>query len=115
MVDSSLRRRVHEISNKGIKQCQCCYSVFSAKPRIIKYRDYKHFDNNEVREELIRDLVSNNVQSDDLAQFINISKIILGKKETSLKVWYVRYKYNQGKFMNKKLAKSNYQSFQVTK
>ena len=38
-----------------------------AKPRIIKYRDYKHFDNNEFRDELIKELSSNNMQSDDLA------------------------------------------------
>ena len=32
-----------------------------AKPRIIKYRYYKHFDNNEFGDELIRDLSSNNM------------------------------------------------------
>ena len=47
---------------------------------LVPNRDYKHFDNNEVREELIKELFSNNVQSDDLAQFTNISKIILEKK-----------------------------------
>ena len=40
----------------------------------------KHFDNNELRDELIRELSSNNMQSDDLAQFTNISKMILEKK-----------------------------------
>ena len=51
-----------------------------AKQRIIKYRVYKHFDNNDFRDELITELSSNNIQSDDLAQFTNISKIILEKK-----------------------------------
>ena len=51
-----------------------------AKPKIIKYRDYKHFDNNEFRDELIRELSSNNMQSDDLARFTNISKMILEKR-----------------------------------
>ena len=51
-----------------------------AKPRIIKYRDYKHFDNNEFRDELIGELSSNNMQSDDLARFTNISKMILEKR-----------------------------------
>ena len=69
-----------------------------AKPRIIKYRDYKHFDNNEFRDELIRELSSNNMQSDDLVRFTNISKMILEKK-APLKERYVRY--NQAKFMNK--------------
>ena len=40
----------------------------------------KHFDNNEFRDELIRELSSNNMQSDDLARFTNISKMILEKK-----------------------------------
>ena len=74
-----------------------------AKPRIIKYRDYKHFDNNDFRDELIRELSSNNIQSDDLARFTNISKMILEKK-APLKERYVRY--NQAKFMNKILQKA---------
>ena len=63
----------------------------------------KHFDNNELRDELIRELSSNNIQSDDLAQFTNISKMILEKK-APLKERYVRY--NQVKFMNKNLQKA---------
>ena len=51
-----------------------------AKPRIIKYRDYKHFDNNEFRNELIRKLSSNNMQPDDLARFTNFSKMVLEKR-----------------------------------
>ena len=74
-----------------------------AKPRIIKYRDYKHFDNNEYRFELIRELSSNNMQSDDLSRFTNISKMILEKK-APLKERYVRY--NQAKVMNKNLQKA---------
>ena len=49
----------------------------TAKPRIIKYRYYKHFDNNAFRDELIWELSSNNIQSDNLARFTNISKMIL--------------------------------------
>ena len=63
----------------------------------------KHFDNNEFRDELIRELSSNNMQSDDLARFTNISKMILEKK-APLKERYVRY--NQAKFMNKNLQKA---------
>ena len=50
------------------------------KLKIIKYRDYKHFDNNGFREDLIRELSSNNIQSDDLTQFTNISKMMLEKR-----------------------------------
>ena len=73
------------------------------KPRIIKYRDYKHFDSNEFRTELIRELSSNNMQPDDLVRFTNISKMVLEKK-AALKERYVRY--NQAKFMNKILQKA---------
>ena len=51
-----------------------------AKSRIIKYTDYKHFDNNDFRDELIKELSSNNILSDDLTRFPNISKMILEKK-----------------------------------
>ena len=68
-----------------------------------RYRDYKHVDNNDFRDELIRELSSNNIQSDDLARFTNISKMILEKK-APLKERYVRY--NQAKFMNKILQKA---------
>ena len=51
-----------------------------AKPRIIKYRDYKHFDNNDFRDALFKELSCNNMQSDDLIRFTNISKMILEKK-----------------------------------
>ena len=74
-----------------------------AKPRIIKYRNYKYFNNNDFRDELIRELSSNNIQSDDLTRFTNISKMILEKK-APLKERYVRY--NQAKFMNKILQKA---------
>ena len=52
-----------------------------AKTSIIKHRDYKHFDNNGFKNELIRELSSSNVKSDDLAQVTNISKMILEKKK----------------------------------
>ena len=73
------------------------------KPRMMKYRDYKHFDNNEFRDGLIRKLSPNKMQSDDLVQFTNISKMILEKK-TPLKERYTRY--NQTKFGNKILQKA---------
>ena len=47
-----------------------------AKPRIIKYRDYKHFDNNDFRDELFRELPSNSIQSAHFSQFTNISKVM---------------------------------------
>ena len=65
-----------------------------AKSRIIKYRDCKLFDNNDFKDELIRELSSNNILSDDLAWFTNISKMILEKRRkkgmsdiTKLRLW----------------------------
>ena len=66
-----------------------------AKPRIIKHRDSKH---NEFRHELTRELFSNNIHSDDLARFTNVSKKAASKER------HVRY--NQAKFMNKILQKA---------
>ena len=73
-----------------------------AKPKIIKYRYYNHFDNNDFRDEFIRALSSNNIQSNDLARFTNISKMILEKKAPS-KESYVRY--NQAKLWTKSCKK----------
>ena len=60
----------------------------NVKPRIINYRDYKHFDSNEFKDELIRELSSNNMLSNDLARLTNISKMIL-EKSAPLKERYV--------------------------
>ena len=69
-----------------------------------KSADYQiHFDNNDFRDEFIRELSSDNIQPDDLTRFTNISKTILENKAPS-KERYVRY--NQVKFMNKILQKA---------
>ena len=65
----------------------------------LVYPTSKHFDNNEFRDELIRALSSDDMQSDYLTQFRNISKNILDKK-APLKERYARY--NKAKFMSKK-------------
>ena len=73
------------------------------KPSIAKYIDYKDFDNNDLKKQFIRELFSDNLQSNDLSQFENISKIRLEEKEPFKK----RYaKYNQAKFINKNLPKA---------
>ena len=73
------------------------------KPSIAKYIDYKDFDNNDLKKWFIRELFSENLQSNDLSQFENISKIRLEEKEPFKK----RYaKYNQAKLINKNLPKA---------
>ena len=97
---------VHEtgISNFHILTFTVLKTYFQkGKTRNIKYKNYKHFHNNKFRDKLIRELSSNNLQSDDLAQFTNISKMMLAKKAI-LKERYVRF--NQAKFMNKNLQEA---------
>lgn len=65
---------------------------------MIKYRGYKHFDNHELIDELIRDFSSSKLQPDDLSQFPNILTMVL-EKMASLKKRDVRK--NRAKFMNK--------------
>ena len=55
----------------------CAVYFQMTKPKIIKYRNYEHIDNNEFRNKLIRTLSSNDLRSDDLAQFTNIYKVTL--------------------------------------
>ena len=73
------------------------------KPRIIRYRDYKNFNNNLYKDELVKELSLNNIQPDDLNQFITISKHVL-QMQAPIKEKHVRY--NQAMFMNKPLQKA---------
>ena len=74
-----------------------------SETKLDRNTNHKYFDNNNFRDELIRELSFNNIQSGDLTRFTNISKMILEKK-APLKERYVRY--NQAKFMNKILQKA---------
>ena len=77
--------------------------IFRRPNQELSNTKIKHFDNNEFKDDLIRELFSNKMQSDNLARVTNISKMILEKKEP-LNKSYVRY--NQAKFMNKNLQKA---------
>ena len=84
-----------------------------AKPRlrdtdyqISSCRDYRHFASYEFRVELIRELSSKNVQSDNLAQFASISKMVL-EKMTSLKEKCARYIQNKFIWINLQKAIMN--------
>ena len=52
----------------------------SGKPGSVRQRYYKHLDDNDFKHKLIRELSSTNVQSGDLPQFANISKVVLEKQ-----------------------------------
>ena len=66
-----------------------------AKSRFIIYREYKHFDENEFSDVLIKALSSNKVQSDDLVQYINIFKMVIKKSTFEGKIFQI------AKFMKK--------------
>ena len=99
---------IYETGISGFHKLTFTFLKTYFQKRIIKYRDSIQFNSNEFRGELIMELSSNNMQSDDFARFTGISKMILEKK-VPLKKRYVRY--NQAKFMNQKLTKCNYESF----
>ena len=78
---SAFKTLVYEIGKSGLDELTFTALKFSeSKSRIIKYRDYKHFDKNEFSDELILELSSNSPHSDYLAQFTNIPKMIFERR-----------------------------------
>ena len=85
-----------------------CYryvtSVTATLPKIISYRDYKHFSNLKFRTELMQTLFNEHRMYDmSNDEFIDIVVDILQRHEP-LKYKYVRA--NDGPFMNKELRKA---------
>ena len=72
-------------------------------PRIVKYRNYKDFCNNDFKNDLVNNLLGKNIQEND---FGNFKKSVLDvlQKHAPLKTKYVRR--NQGNFVDKKLNKA---------
>ena len=73
------------------------------KPRIIKYRDYKNFDKNTFRMELLKELSLHNFQNGDFGKckFI-VNNFLESHAPTTEK--YIRR--NQAQFMNKNVRKA---------
>ena len=73
------------------------------KPKIVNYRDYRKFRNDEFRAELDNEILKYDINSIEYQHFLNILIEILNK-HGPMKVKYLRA--NQGKFMTKGLHKA---------
>ena len=73
------------------------------KQKILNYRDYRNFQNDEFRAELNNEILKHDINNIECQHFLNISVEILNK-HASMKIKYLRA--NQGKFMTKDLNKA---------
>ena len=68
------------------------------KPKIVNYRDYRNFRNDEFRAELENEILKHDISNIEYQYFLNIYIEILNK-HAPMKIKYLRA--NQGKFMTK--------------
>ena len=73
------------------------------KPQVVNYRNYKKFDNNHFRHDLLKELSLRKIPENHLEKLKDISSKVLNKL-APVKKKYVRS--NQGSFMNKALRKA---------
>ena len=73
------------------------------KPKIVNYRDYKNFRNDEFRAELDNEILKHHISNIEYQHFLNIFIEILNK-HAPMKIKYLRA--NHGKFMTKGLHKA---------
>ena len=73
------------------------------KPKVINYRDYRNFRNDEFRAELDNKILKYDINNIEYQHFLNIFIEILNK-HAPMKIKYFRV--NQGKFMTKGLHKA---------
>ena len=74
-----------------------------AKLKIVNYRDYRNFRNDEFRAELDNDILKHDINNIEYQHFLNIIIEILNK-QAPMKIKYLRA--NHGKFMTKRLHKA---------
>ena len=73
------------------------------EPKIIQYRDYKKFCNEAFRENLVRQLLSQDFQTSELKNFKDVVLKVLDKHAP----WKMKYiRNNEGPFMDKTLRKA---------
>ena len=73
------------------------------KPKVVNYRDYRNFRNNEFRAELDNEMLKRDLGNMEYQHFLNIFIEILNK-HAPMKQKYLRA--NQGRFMTKDLHKA---------
>ena len=74
------------------------------KPRILKYRDYKNYSQENFRNDLIARLSIETFDNDNPSKFLNICNEVI-KRHAPLKQKSIRG--NQAPFMNKELSRAN--------
>ena len=80
------------------------------KPRIVNYRDYRNFRNDEFSAELGNEILKHDINNIEYQHFLNIFIEILNK-HASMKIKYLRA--NHGKFMRKGLQKAIMKRFRL--
>ena len=70
------------------------------KPKIVNYRDYRNFRNDEFRAELDNEILKHDINNIEYQHFLNVF-IEISKKHAPMKM-----RANQGKFMTKGLHKA---------
>ena len=71
------------------------------KPTVVNYRDYRNFQNDEIRAELDNEILKHEINNIEYQHFLNIFMEILNK-HAPMKVKYLRE--NHGKFMKKRFT-----------
>ena len=73
------------------------------KPKIVNYRDYRNFRNDEFRGKIDNEILKHDISNIEYQHFLNIFMETLSK-HTPIKIKYLRA--NQGKYMTKGLHKA---------
>ena len=89
----------HKLTIKVLKQY-----FPKLKPKVVNYRDYRNFRNNEFRAELDNEMLKHDLGNMEYQHFLNIFIEILNK-HASMKQKYLRA--NQERFMTKDLHKAS--------
>ena len=88
----------HKFTITVLKQC-----FPKLKPKVVNYRDYRNFRNNEFRAELDNEMLKHDLGNMEYQHFLNIFIEILNK-HAPMKQKYLRA--NQGRFITKDLHKA---------
>ena len=88
----------HKLTNSVLKQY-----FPNPKPKIVNYRDYRNFRNDEFRVEFDNEILKHDINNIESQHFLNIFIEIL-HKHSPMKIKYLRA--NQGKFVTKDLHKA---------
>ena len=93
----------HKLTTTALKQY-----FPKLKPKVVNYRDYRKFRNEEFRAQLDNEILKHDINNIEYQHFFNIFIEVLNK-HPPMKQEYLRA--NQGRLMRKKLMQGNYETF----